>query len=588
MKNKTLTVLLPAAMLMALAGCALPVESSSVSPSESSSEISSSIVEESSTSSSSEPQVITSAISDIRGLQDGTSITIRGVVVVHNYTGQVTPYITGFWIADQTGSIYIYGETVAKSVQVGNEVTLKGAIGHYIPTNDQSGATAVNYKGMLQVISPEVISNDGSTTHDIPQGAIQETTVKSIEEIPLQEDITGNIYKVKGRYHVYDNGEFTNYTLEDLNRVDSILAYTQSNGKDYAWSNGLDGKTIEMLVVVSIGKPSAAAWRMCPIISLGEISVTAQEEANYGAQRALNAISDSYNTDTTVKVLIADPLLEGLIVSFTSTSNQITISQVDLENNIVISISETKDVQITAIANYSGASASLSKTISLTAKPTFNSITIAEARTKGDGETVTLEAVVARITYAGSMVKQGLFLVDSTGSMFAYNSVATNANLVNVQNGNKVVVTGKLVHYIKDATNAASEGYSGDFQITEVTVDDLDTNIYSIPTGGIINNSTIENIAATTPHDNITGLVYSVSAKVSKSAGAYGAYTLYGLTDSTKGVPLYSQNNASDFDWLSEYIGKNVVIILGIQNLNLKSSGSWYRGCPISVVSVIE
>lgn len=587
MKNKTLSVLLPALMLMALAGCALPVESSSVSPSESS-ETPNSTSEEPSTSSSSESHVQTSAISSIRSVQDGTLVTIEGIVVTHNYTGQITPYITGFWIADQTGSIYVYGEVAAKSVQVGNRLTLSGTIGHYIPTNDQSGADAVNYKGMLQIASPTIISNDGQITNEIPQGAITETTIEDIEKTPLSTDITGNIYKVKGRYHVYDNGEFTNYNLDDLNRVDSILAYTQSNGKDYAWTNDLNGKTLEMLIVVSIGKPSAAAWRMCPVKSLGEVSVTAQEEANYGARRALNAISDSYNTDTTVKVLIADPLLEGLTVSYTSTSDKITISQVELENNIIISTSETKEVQITAIANYSGASASLSKTISLTGKPTFNSITIAEARAKNDGESVTLEAVVARVTYAGSMTKQGLFLVDSTGSMFAYNSTATNANLTNVQNGNKVVVTGKLAHYIKDATNAASEGYSGDFQITEVTVDDLDTNIYQIPAGGVISTSTIEEIATTSPHTNITGLVYSISAKVSKSAGAYGSYTLYGLTDSTKGVPLYSQNNAADYDWLSEYIGKNVVIILGIQNLNLKASGSWYRGCPISIVSVIE
>lgn len=64
------------------------------------------------------------AISSIRNAEVGDSITIEGVVVKHVYTGQTTPFITGFYIADETGCIYIYGEDTANSVSVGNKLIL--------------------------------------------------------------------------------------------------------------------------------------------------------------------------------------------------------------------------------------------------------------------------------------------------------------------------------------------------------------------------------------------------------------------------------------------------------------------------------
>ena len=181
-------------------------------------------------------------------LGEGEVAIIKGVVVKHNYTGQSTPYITGFWLADKTGSIYIYGEEVAKSVEVGNTVVVKGAKAYYIPQNDQGAAASVNYKGMLQLTLPEILENDHLTTGTPSTSAITFTTVKDILEIPLTEDITGQIFCVKGRWSKVTPADFTNYYLYDLNRVDSIMAYTQSNGKDYSWTDAYDGKTVEMFI----------------------------------------------------------------------------------------------------------------------------------------------------------------------------------------------------------------------------------------------------------------------------------------------------------------------------------------------------
>jgi hypothetical protein len=78
--------------------------------------------------------------------------------------------------------------------------------------------------------------------------------------------------------------------------------------------------------------------------------------------------------------------------------------------------------------------------------------------------------------------------------------------------------------------------------------------------------------------------MYLVTCTVYKSSGQYGSYTFFGLDDSSVGLPLYSQNNANDFSWLEPYIGQQVSIIVGVQNLQLKSSGSYWRGCPIQII----
>lgn len=232
----------------------------------------------------------------------GEVVVIRGVVVKHNYTGQTTPYITGFWIADDSGSIYIYGENSAKSVKEGNTVIVKGKKSIYIPSNDTGAAASMNYSGMMQLISPEILENDNANS-EIPQSAISEIKISELNKIPLSTNISGNIYKVKGSYSRVAQSDFVNYYLNDFNKVDSIMAYTQSNGKDYKWTDEYAGKNVEMLIIVSLAKPGVNSWRMCPVSFLNDdIIVSDEEEATYAAQRVLSKFNNTYNVDTVVEI----------------------------------------------------------------------------------------------------------------------------------------------------------------------------------------------------------------------------------------------------------------------------------------------
>lgn len=544
-----------------------------------STEVSSSVSVPSSASS----EVTLTTIANVRSGSVGSSYSIKGIVVCMNYTGQTTPYITGFWIADATDSIYVYGQEVSAKVAKGNEVTLTGTKDYYIPTNDTNAATSANYKGMLQLKDPILLSNDGETTHTIPHIATA-ITVEELSQKALTEDISGKLFVVNGRYSVSTNSAFSNYTITDLNRVDSLLAYTQSNGKDYAWTNDYDGKAVEMTLIISLAKPAVNAWRFCPVSFDQEITVTAQEEAQYGVIRAENQFAQSYDVDTTVTLPEEDPLLTGLIRTFTSTSSQVSITEASGTYTIAIKATPIGTASIAISCAYQTATATGAADFSLVAPTHFETISLAEARKAADGTSVTVEAVVARVTYKSSMTKQGLFLADGTGSLFAYSGDDT---LANVADGNKVVVTGTMAHYIKNAENATAASYTGDLQITNFTVKNIDTNVYAIPSGAVIADQTIKGIMSTLPATNLTSNIYRLKAKIVKTAGTYPSFAVADYDDNSVTLPLYSQNSAADFTWLDGYDGKNVTLVVGIQNLNLRASNSNWRGCPLAIESVI-
>lgn len=534
---------------------------------------------------SSGQQTQTVSIENVRNIVDVDEVvTIKGVVVKHNYTGQSTPYITGFWIADDTGSIYIYGENSAKSVSVGNQIIVKGKKCFYIPQNDTGSATSMNYKGMMQLKEPEILSND-KLTHPIPESAINELSIAEINQIPLSENITGNIYKVKGRYSLSSQVDFTNYYIEDLNRVDSLMAYTQSNGKDFAWTNSYDDKTVEMLIIVSIAKPGVNSWRFCPVEFLNDnVTVSNEDEATYALNRAIDNFDESYDVDTMVEFNKNDPKLNGAIISVTSSSNQIIITEELDTIKVTISASSVGVVSVTISVNYEGVIKEKVLEIEIKEKVSYQTIPISEVRMKDDGEVVTIEAIVAKITYKSSMTKQGLFLVDATGSMFAYFNNDPESQLSAIEEGNKIVLSATVNHYVKDENNATNANYDGDFQLTDNVVLNIDKNKYSIPTTSYTDSS-IATIMSTSFSTNLTGNIYKVTCKVVRNDSTYSkSYSLYDVNDTSISLPLYSQNSGADFTWLDDYNNQEVTMLVAVQNLNLKKSDSHYRGCPISIL----
>lgn len=525
-------------------------------------------------------------VSAIRNLDNNTEVVITGVVSSFVYTGQSTPYITGMYVADATGCIYVYGEDQAKSVSLHNEVVVKGNKTYYIPATDTGSAAAMNYKGALQLTSPVILKNNGGT-HEVPASAITVTnTLSTISDIPLTTDITGNLYQIEGRIIRVEGTGFTNYYLQDLNRVDSLLVYTQCNGLDFTYLDAYDGKAVSILLNVILAKPGVNAWRIYPTTEVEEITITDTQELAYGLERAKADISDSFAETVTITFNKVDSALNEMTRTISSTDPSISIVENTNDYSITITVNPTENERDTSISigvSYKGLSDSTTKTINIVGKPVYTAITLNEARSQADGTVVIVEAVVARLVYkSGTEVPMGAFILDSTDSFFIYNNADYMNSLAEVTEGNLIAVSGTVTHYVSDAVNAAANQYTGDFQIKDITMiynDNGDNDIpYQVP-----ESKTVQEIVETAGSTNLSGTIFEVSGTITKTSSTY--YSTYYIKDSTLTYSLnvYSQKNGSEFGWLDEYLNMNVTMLLGVQNAKLSSSSLTWRVCPIAV-----
>ena len=187
------------------------------------------------------------------------------------------------------------------------------------------------------VIAEKLDNNKQNSPFD--KSWIEEISVKDLIEKPVTENVTTLIYKVTALVKKVPGTGFVNYYINDLNRKDSLMAYTQSNGKDYKWTNEYDGKTVEMLIIVSIAKPGVNSWRFCPVEILDDdVKVSAEEEATYAAERALDNFSDTYNVNTIVEFSKEDQYLLEKIADKISKLYEMLPQWIKNEYDVVITM----------------------------------------------------------------------------------------------------------------------------------------------------------------------------------------------------------------------------------------------------------
>lgn len=520
-------------------------------------------------------------IAAIRELAVGVQIQFTGVTVKHIYTGQKTPYITGVLMSNETGTIYVYNEDFAKSVTIGKKLTITGTKAYYIPETDTGSAAATGYKGQMQLTNPTLVKDHGDF-EGLPTGSV--TTITSIEGVlkaPLNVDISNTLYKISGHITKSVGGDYVNYYLGDLDRVNSMRFYTQSNGKDFAWLEPYVDKTVSIIFSAVNAKPSEQMWRGVPIEVLETITVSDEIEAEYAAYRALNTLLDTYKTAGDVLLPSSDEKLDGVTYSYKmSTSAQASIVEVSGGSILRLNaIKTTEKITLTATATYKGVTGTSTKEISLEPAEEFETISISEAKSLPNKSVVTIEAVVMKVTVKAGNVKQGLFITDKTGSFFVYAGAKHLNNLVDVEEGNRIVVKGVIDFYLED--NLVDKGFTGNHQLAEpeILFNDGLKNECDVSS---ITEKTVKEIAENPATNNITATVYKVRGKITKSTQYAVSYRL--SDDEGNSFSLYSQMSGSDLAWLDEYVGVDCWFYIGVQNLKLSSGNLNWRCCPIALI----
>lgn len=211
----------------------------------------------------------------------------------------------------------------------------------------------------------------------------------------------------------------------------------------------------------------------------------------------------------------------------------------------------------------------------------YQEMSIAEARNAEKGAKVKVTGVVAQITYASGMAPNGIYLVDSTNSIYVYNNeVATSVAV-----GNTVTIVAEKDWWILEGevSSAQKHGYNGCNQLTKARVIENDKKI-SKPDYSWVKESTVKEILDTPFTTDITTTIYKVTALVRRQDGT-GFFNFYiDDLDGVTGSYIYTQCNGNDLDWLEPFNGKICTVYLSVINAKSAATGCNWRFKAIEVI----
>lgn len=211
----------------------------------------------------------------------------------------------------------------------------------------------------------------------------------------------------------------------------------------------------------------------------------------------------------------------------------------------------------------------------------YTEMTVASARDAETGTKVKVGGVVARITYANGYKPSGVYLIDSTGSIYVYDGdLAARVSI-----GNEITILASKTYWVleDEQANAKKHGYGGCCQLEDATLLENDEGSHDFDKSWIT-ESTVKQIIDTPVSENVTTSVYKVTALVSKKVGTgFTNYYFYDL-DGKTGAYTYTQCNGGDFAWLDEFDGKICTVYLSPMNAKSTATDCYFRFIPVSVV----
>ena len=202
------------------------------------------------------------------------------------------------------------------------------------------------------------------------------------------------------------------------------------------------------------------------------------------------------------------------------------------------------------------------------------------AREAESGTKIKLDGVVARVTFANGKIPNGFILIDDTSSIYVYDSEAA----AQVSIGNRVTLIGEKTYWVLDTekNNADKFGYKGSCQLANARIIENDKGNNQFDKSWIT-ESTVKDILDTPVTENITSLVYKVTAKVEKRVEpGYVNYYFHDL-DGVTSTYTYTMCNGSDFGWLDEFDGKICTVYFTALNAKSTATACYFRCLPIEV-----
>ena len=513
-------------------------------------------------------------IKDAREAEVGKLVKLTGVVSQITYAfGQVP---NGFFLVDNTSSIYVYGSEVTGNVKEGNTVTVIGEKTYYVLDSEKANAEKFGYDGCCQIQNVSLIENDKQVS-EYDKSWIQETTIKDIIDTPITENITTLIYKVKGLISKAEGTGFTNYYINDIDGKTGTYTYTACNGSDFAWLDQYDGKICTVYVTAINAKSTSTGcfWRFLPIEVIDEgYTFNLDDAAEYAlkyhvAEQFLNEYTANPELELITKVDNELIGVSGVEISYSSSNTNVAYFET-VDGKVIFNTKESGTATITVTATYGDVTAT--KEIELTvSKPiTYDSITVLEAINTADDTEVIVKGIVM-----SSLVNQnGFYLNDGTGVIAVVFANAADLDLISL--GNEVIIKGTKDHKVKDS-------YTGKGQINIYNAELLVNNYgnHEYDTSTFITGKTVNDLYNLSINEDHSTDVYIIEGIVKFNVSAY--FTSVSITneDGSVSLTLYS-SSAAQYSFLEAFDDQKVTLEIAACNWNSKN---YYATCVVSVIS---
>ncbi len=201
----------------------------------------------------------TPTIAEIIAMEDGSNVKIRGVVISSLVNKD------GFYIGDETGMIAVLTTAdVLSQIKPGDEIVVEGCkihlkkdytvtsyvgqcaiVGSADITKDGSGKiTAISYKSNTKLLANYYGEKSYSTSY-----FITDKTIDDLYSLPIIEDFTTNIYKLKATVVVEKTTYYSNIFVKDTNGSNQLRLYC-SSANQYSWLMAYEGKEVELEIAV--------------------------------------------------------------------------------------------------------------------------------------------------------------------------------------------------------------------------------------------------------------------------------------------------------------------------------------------------
>ena len=502
----------------------------------------------------------------------GSLVKVSGVVARITYANGYIP--SGFYLIDNTNSIYVYDGQIAARVAEGNTVTVYAEKDFWILGTEETNANKFGYAGCNQLTNVVSFVNDeGNTAFDTSW--ITESTVKEIMDTPVSENITTTIFKVTALVKRVDGNGFINYYIDDIDGHTGSYVYTQCNGGDFSWLDEFDGKfcTVYLSAINAKSSSSGCVWRFLPIAVIDEgYTFDVNDAPKYAVTyHGLTQFLASYTGDPAIalETLVSSELLgfEGATLTYTTSDDNVVYFSED-DGVLTFHGKDAGTAIITVTATHGDNTYSESMEITIKENVAIDSITVAEAiATPFD-----TDVVVKGIVGPSLVNRDGFYLFGEDGSMIAV--LITKDQFEGLAIGHEIVVSGMRERFIKDDTYTT---YGQDAIVNGQIVANYYGN-HEYSTEKFITGKTLadmKNLDATKSHSTE---VYVVKGTVVIVETNY--YTNIKLSYNGTELSLYC-SGAGQYSFLKAYAGQEITMEVAPCNWNDKT---YYAGCVLSVI----